>query len=253
MGGRLRIYLAGAVTIETGATRLDERRWFGRQGRLVLTYLAAEHRRAVSRDELAAELWGEALPPSWERALTAIVSKLRAALAELGAANVALTAAFGCYQLHLPPDAWIDIEEAVAGIHRAEAALRAGDRDNAWGWAAVTYHVGTRPFLAGEEGAWAAKRRAELGDLFLRALDCLGEVHIAAGDPVLAVRHAEHALQLDPWRETSYQQLMRAHAAIGNRSAALRTYERCRQLFAEELGVPPSPRTEAVYLEILRE
>jgi len=45
---------------------------------------------------------------------------------------------------------------------------------------------------------------------------------------------------------------MRAHAAAGNRSAALRAYERCRQLLADELGVSPSPQTEAVYLDILR-
>jgi DNA-binding SARP family transcriptional activator len=45
---------------------------------------------------------------------------------------------------------------------------------------------------------------------------------------------------------------MRAHAAAGNRADALRAYERCRCLLAEELGVSPSPQTEAVYLDILR-
>jgi DNA-binding SARP family transcriptional activator len=252
MAGPLHVYLAGQVSVETDATRLDERRLFGRQGRLAFAYLAGEHRRALTREELAEELWGEALPPSWERALTSIVSKLRAALAELGVADVALAAAFGCYQLHLPSDAWIDLEAAVAGMHRAEAALRVGDLSNAWGWAAIVYQVGRRPFLAGEDGAWATRKRAELADLFLRALDCLSEVHTAAGDPALAARHAEHALRLDPFRETSYQRLMRAHAATGNRSAALRVYEHCRKLFDDELGVPPSPETEAVYLAILR-
>jgi Bacterial transcriptional activator domain len=45
---------------------------------------------------------------------------------------------------------------------------------------------------------------------------------------------------------------MQAHAAVGNRAEALRVYERCRSLLSEELGVPPSPQTEAVYLDILR-
>ena len=44
---------------------------------------------------------------------------------------------------------------------------------------------------------------------------------------------------------------MRAHAAVGNRAEALRVYERCRSLLSEELGVPPSSQTEAVYLDIL--
>jgi DNA-binding SARP family transcriptional activator len=45
---------------------------------------------------------------------------------------------------------------------------------------------------------------------------------------------------------------MRAHAAVGNRAEALRVNERCRSLLSEELGVPPSSQTEAVYLDILR-
>jgi DNA-binding SARP family transcriptional activator len=45
---------------------------------------------------------------------------------------------------------------------------------------------------------------------------------------------------------------MRAHSATGNRAEALRAYERCRKLLAEEMGINPSAQTEAVYLEILR-
>jgi DNA-binding SARP family transcriptional activator len=252
MAEGLRIYLVGPVCVETPTKRLDPRDLLGRQGRLVFALLAGEHRRAITRGELAEELWGEAVPPSWERALTAIVSKLRAALAGLDAAGVRLDASFGCYQLHLPTDVWIDLEAAPEAIHRAEAALRAGDLSGAWGWAAVTYHIGGRPFLAGEEGPWATRTRAELSELYLRSLECLSEMYVAVGDVSLAGRHAEHALRLDPLRETSYQRLMRAHAAAGNRSAALRAYERCRQLLADELGVSPSPQTEAVYLDILR-
>jgi DNA-binding SARP family transcriptional activator len=68
----------------------------------------------------------------------------------------------------------------------------------------------------------------------------------------MAARHAEQAVAVEPFRETGYQRLMRAHAAAGNRAEALRVYERCRCLLAEELGVSPSPQTEAVYLDILR-
>jgi hypothetical protein len=54
----LRIYLTGRVLVEDdGKILLDERRLMGRQGRLMFGYLAYEHLRAVSRDELAEELW----------------------------------------------------------------------------------------------------------------------------------------------------------------------------------------------------
>jgi SARP family transcriptional regulator, regulator of embCAB operon len=54
-----------------------------------------------------------------------------------------------------------------------------------------------------------------------------------------------------PFRETAWQLLMRAHAAAGNTAEALRAYERCRNLIAEELGVPPSPETQAVHSELI--
>ncbi len=45
---------------------------------------------------------------------------------------------------------------------------------------------------------------------------------------------------------------MRAHAGAGNPAEALRVNERCRGVIGNELGVSPSPETEAVYLDILR-
>lgn len=248
----VRMYLAGRVCIEGGGVLLDERRFQGRQGRLVFAYLAAEHRRAVSRDELADELWGDALPPTWERTLSAIVSKLRALVGSIGLPGSALTSAFGCYQLYLPPGSWIDLEAAAEAVDFAESALRDGEPRRAWGWGQVTFQVARRPFLAGEEGPWATRRRGELHDVLLRALDCLSDVCLWNAEPALAARHAEEAITLDPFRETSYQRLMRAHAATGNRAQALRVYERCRRVLSEHLGVPPSPQTEAAYLEILR-
>jgi DNA-binding SARP family transcriptional activator len=100
----LRIYLTGRVLVEeSGTVLLDERSLMGRQGRLVFAYLVGEHLRAVSRDELAEELWlGAVPPPSWERSLSALISKLRALLASAGIPGVALTGSFGHYQLLLP-------------------------------------------------------------------------------------------------------------------------------------------------------
>src|SRR5829696_1052074 len=107
-------------------------------------------------------------------------------------------------------------------------------------------------FLMGEEGPWVTSKRSELRDVLVRAHECLSEPGIWGTEPAYAVKHANEAVTIEPFRETSYQLLMRAHAAVGNRAEALRVYERCRSLLSEELGVPPSPQTEAVYLEILR-
>jgi len=249
----LRIYLTNRVLVEdSGTVILDERRLMGRQGRLAFAYLVGEHLRAVSRDKLAEELWLDAVPPSWERSLSALISKLRALLANAGVPDVALSGSFGRYQLLLPADVWIDVEAASEAIDRAESALRGDKPPEAWGWAHVACQISRRPFLMGEEGPWVTLKRSELRDVLVRAHECLSEPSIWGTEPAYAVKHAKQAVAIEPFRESSYQLLMRAHAAVGNRAEALRVYERCRSVLSEELGVSPSPQTEAVYLEILR-
>jgi SARP family transcriptional regulator, regulator of embCAB operon len=93
----VRISLTGRVSIEANGSRLDERSFPGRQGRLVFAYLLAQEGRAVPRHELAEVLWGDAPPATWEKALSVLVSKLRALLEERGIdGSSALTTAFGC-------------------------------------------------------------------------------------------------------------------------------------------------------------
>jgi DNA-binding SARP family transcriptional activator len=214
--------------------------------------LAADRDRALSPDEMAEQLWGERPPRSWDTALRAIVSKLRSALGDVGLAPDAIGHALGCYQLLLPAGAWVDLEAADDAVHRAEAALRAGHRDEANGWALVANAIARRPFLAGEEGSWATRRRDILRDVRVRALECRSAVCLEKELFPLAARDAELVLELEPFRETAYRLLMRAHAGAGNPAEALRVYERCRSVIEEELGVSPSMDTEALYLGILR-
>lgn len=251
--GGARVYLTGGIAIEHGDVLVTEARLPGRQGRLAFAMLAAERDRAITKEELAEELWNGDPPRAWEVALRALVSKLRGTLAEAALDGAqALTHAFGCYQLRLPPGSWVDVEAAVDAIHRAETALRDGDLEAANGWALPASQISRRPFLPGEESAWVSRRRARLADVRVRALECRAAVLLERGDPVLAARDAQEVADLEPFRETAYRLLMRAHTAAGNPAEALRVYERCRSALGDELGVAPSPETEAVYLGLLR-
>lgn len=248
----LRVFLAGRVALEADGRVVDERSLPGLQGRVVLALLAAERERPLAREELAEELWAGCLPPAWEPALRAVISKIRDTLAGVGLDRDALDGAFGVYRLRLPPETWIDLEAATGALHRAETLARAGQVDEACGWALAARTIGARPLLPGAQGPWVAQRRARLRDIYLRSLEVLADVWVRRGEPRLAVADAEEALRLEPFRETTYRTLMRAHATAGNRAEALRVYQRCRDLLAEELGVDPSQETEGLYLGILR-
>jgi DNA-binding SARP family transcriptional activator/streptogramin lyase len=219
----------------------------------VFAYLAAQNGRAVPRDELAEVLWREELPATWEKALRVLMTKLRALLEECGIdGSAALTSAFGCYRLTLPSGAWIDIDAAVESVEQAEEALAAGELGDAQVHGAVAAALAQRSFLPGEAGPWVEERRRDLRDVLVRALECLRDASLGAGEFADSVRYAEEVIELEPFRESSYQRLMEAHAAAANPAEALRVYERCRRFLADELGAYPSPEIEEVYREVLR-
>ena len=152
----------------------------------------------------------------------------------------------------LPADTWVDFEAGATVIDEAEGALRAGDPMRLLGPATAAVNVARRPFLAGIEGDWVESQRRRQERVRLRALDCISQMWLAGNEPQLAVEAATEAIELDPFREASYQFLMRAYGAAGNSARGLRVYRRLRELLQEELGTGSSPETDSVYKQLLR-
>jgi SARP family transcriptional regulator, regulator of embCAB operon len=246
------VYLAGGIALRgSSGVVIGEKDLPGRQARRLFVRLAASHE-PIAQADLADDLWGTEWPPAWQTALRALVSKLRASLARVGAPD-AITSRDGTYALKLPPDAWLDLDAAALAIHAAELALADGDRSRAAGWALAARAVASRTILPGEDVEWLDELRRKLADIHLRALGCLGEVWLSGGDPALAAHDASQAIAIDPYRESAHRLLIRAHLAAGEHAAALRAFLACRTLFEEELGVQPAPETVALVSPLLED
>ena len=248
----LRITLTGQLAAEADGNRADATHLPGRQASMVFAYLVAERDRPVPTEELAEAVWGTALPPTWRPALRGVISKVRDFLDLLGIpAAAALTSSSGCYRLVLPTDTSVDVEAAEGEADAARRALDQGRLGQALAAAERARAVAGRPLLPGLDGAWVEDRRAALHLVHVRSLEVLVDVHLAAGRPALAVGPAGDLVALEPFRDSAYRRLLRAHTASGDRGEALRSYDRYRRVLAEELGVGPSPELEAAYLELL--
>jgi alpha-glucoside transport system substrate-binding protein len=181
-----------------------------------------------------------------------LVSKLRRLLTKQGIDGTsALTSAFGCYRLELPEGSWVDVVAAARAGEEAEAALAVGDLEKAKETAAWAASLVRRPFLPGDAGAWVEEKRRELGEIRVGALAVLADACLLSGDAREAAKWAAQVVELEPFREAGYRRLMEAHLAGGDRAEALRVYERCRRLLADELGAYPSPETDAIYRDLL--
>ncbi|HYE88690.1 MAG TPA: BTAD domain-containing putative transcriptional regulator [Vicinamibacterales bacterium] len=250
----LRIYLTGSVAIEHGDLLVREKQFPGRQGRIAFVFLVLNRHRSVHREELMGAIWPNDAPQQTDAALDAILSKLRSLLKSVGFAPGAagIQVSSGNVAVQLPADAWIDIEAAANALDEAEGALRRRDAPPPWSLANIAVVISRRPLLSDVEAPWIESQRSTLRAMQMRALQCLVTVSANNGESALAIQHATEMVSLDPFKETAYQLLMKMHAAAGDRAEALRVFARCRELLRDELGVSPSPHTEAVYLEILR-
>lgn len=91
---------------------------------------------------------------------------------------------------------------------------------------------------------WCLLERERLQNCYLSLLDKLICHCQNQGDYRRGIDYGERVLRLDRAHERSHQHLMWLHYLNGDRTAALRQYERCRAALQEELGVEPSWETK---------
>ena len=249
-GDGVRICLLGRLVVEVDGVGADVAR-LGDLGRIALAYLILERHRPVARDELADVLWGEDLPSTWTSAMRGVLSRVRSTLAAAGLPTEDVVhGELGCYQFRPPGDLQVDMEQVARVVAEGPERVAAAPAE-ARPELAEAVELAACQFLPGAGGEWVERKQAELASLRLRALELLSEAASACGDHGAAAEAAAEAVALAPLRESAHRALMAAHAAGGDRAAALRAYEACRVVLAEELGVDPSPVTYALYVACL--
>ncbi len=240
--GGTRIQLCGRLVVQLEGERLEDS-LPGVKGRLLFAYLVLNRARRLSRDQLLIAVYGDDASPQQSSSLSVLLSKLRAVV------GTVVLAGRSELELVLAPDAFVDVEAAFEGIHRADSHAARGEWAEAWGPAGVAYHVASRPLLLGDDRAWIDDWRRRLGDVRLRGLECLAAARLGLGGPTLtqAEACARQLIELAPYRETGHRILMEALERQGNAAEALRAYERLRVVLRDELGAEPSSELQRVY------
>ena len=110
---------------------------------------------------------------------------------------------------------------------------------------AVTLYTGD--LLEGWYWEWCQDERQRLQTMYLILVDKLVSYCESRQLYDMGIIYAGHILRLDRAHERTHRRLMRMHYLGGDRTAALRQYQRCRAALGDELGIRPSARTEALY------
>ena len=194
--------------------------------------LALAPGRRISRDTLAGILWSENSEEQARSSLRQALAVLRKDLkGQDGALFAGLDGTVALYPNRITIDTDLFLKDAELATHESlERAI------GLW----------RGPFLADitapepELEQWLSEQREYFSSRHIATMDRL--VPLLEG--AARIDMARRLVQADNLRETSHRLLMEAYYAAGERSQALRHYDKIRKLLREELGVEPSPEIE---------
>ncbi|HET9424011.1 MAG TPA: BTAD domain-containing putative transcriptional regulator [Gemmatimonadaceae bacterium] len=243
----LEVRALGPVVVLRDGVALRADAWRYARPRELLLYLLA-HPEGRTRDQIGLVFFPDASPSQVKNNFHVMLHHVRKAL---GRAD--LIAYDGdryriAWELGVRFDAR-DFEEAVRA---SLAVLRTGRDDTAIGAAcerirnALPLYRGD--FLADEEaGDWHLELRDRLSRLHTDALLALGDQGLRSGACGDAAELYRRVIASDELHEEAHRRLMEALARGGDRTAAIRQYDRLTHLLQTELQAEPEHATNALY------
>jgi DNA-binding SARP family transcriptional activator len=239
--------LFGPIELAAGGRRLGPRDLGGRKAKQVLELLLMARGHSVTKDRLADQLWGEALPKRVFAALENYVSVLRRQLDGVGRGRDLVVTEPGGYRLAAER---IDLD-LDRFDERITAAGKTGTR-MARKLLNEAVQAGARGEVLEDEpyAEWAEELRRTYRTRLLGVRLDAAESALAERDTRSAIDHVLAALAIDPYAERAHRLAMLAHYAQGDQRESLAGYQRLRSLLSEDLGLEPAPQTRQLQAAI---
>ena len=216
----------------------------------LLAYLILNPGRPHPREALADLLWDECESPHAKKYLRQALWQLQAGLLAAGRSRASrlIHQEPGWVELDLEGCAWVDtvqLEDAflsIRGRSEIEPSLVPSLVE------AVQLYRGD--LLDGWNFSWCSYERDRFREMYLALLDKVVTHHETKGEYEAGIAYSMLALQCDRARERTHRHMMRLQYMAGDRTGALRQYERCVSALREELEIAPSIETVELHRAI---
>lgn len=223
----------------------------GTRAQFLLGYLLVNRRRSHSRESLAGLFWADSPVTVARKHLRQALWKVQQVILPPGSkAESPLIIDPEWVRISTAPSPAVDLQvfeglyahgDGIAGKDLSPDQAASLQR-------AIDLYGGD--LLEGCYQDWCIYERERLQNILLNMLSKLMSYNAAHGDYERAIAHGEHVLRYDRASERTYAQLMRLRYLAGDRTAALRYFDRCRLALREELDVEPQGATIRLYRQI---
>ncbi len=219
-------------------------------------YLLLYRNRPHAREALAGMLWGDgSTTAQTKKYLRQALWQLQSALdsEQYFSGSPVLLIEADWIQLNPKADLWLDVEtfEQAFTLVQGKSVQSLDAQGVESVRRAVQLYQGD--LLEGVYQDWCIYERERLQNIYLALLDKLTVYCEINQEYEAGLAYALLTLRYDRARERTHRRLMRLHYLAGDRSTALRQYERCVAALAEELGVKPDKRTLWLYEQICQD
>jgi DNA-binding SARP family transcriptional activator len=228
----LKIYLFGRLQIQNGECVLED--FSGQKVQELFCYLLLNRRHVHTREKLADLLWGEYAAERAQKCLRQTLWEMLTHSSDI------LLVSNNVIGIHSQTRLWLDVEVFEAAYKQSESisgqCLNKHDAD----LLREIVEMYRGDLLEGMYQSWCLNERDRLQRIYFAALMKLMECCESNGQYTTGIAYGERILQIDPAHERTHQLLMLMHYLSGDRTTALRQYERCSTALQNDLGVKPA-------------
>jgi LuxR family transcriptional regulator, maltose regulon positive regulatory protein len=253
-GYQLRVQTLGVFKLWHGIEEVPARAWRRKKARQLFQLLITYRGTLLHRDQISALLWPDldvdGAIRDFKIAFSAMCNVLEPHRKRNAPSSFVLRDG-SRYGLHLDADCWLDI---VA----FETAVSAGDRlllkspDDAQSAYQEAFDLYQGDFLQTYPyEAWCSEERDRIQTRFLRSAERLAYLVADKGAWEQVIPLCNAILEIDDCWEAAYQLLIKAYEQLGNRTQAIRTYQRCKAALYAGLNVEPTAVTQQLYQSLV--
>ena len=237
---RLRVTALGPLQVFVGDRPVESTAWGSARPRELLVYLLM-HPEGRTKEQVGLAFWPEASASQLRNNFHVTLHRLRRALG--GTEWILLTN--DRYRLDPASIEDFDVSAFERGITDARRSLKRQE-DGSTAKLEQVLSLFRGDLLDGEPvNDWHLEHRDRLQRMYVDALMDVGARHLKEERPTKAADAFRRVLARDELHEDAALGLMRCHAAVGERTQALRVYRRVADKLREELDAEPGDELEA--------
>jgi DNA-binding SARP family transcriptional activator len=238
--------MLGPLELDVAGRRVVK--WSSLKARAVFQYLLIHHDRPVRRDVLMNLQWPNHTHASARNNLNVALHSLRNALDGPWHEVQPVVYQDGCYVLNPELRWWMDRDEFHAALSQAHLVRISGHPRQALCHyeRAVGLYRG-RLFEDDSSDDWYLPEQRHLNELYLEALEGLGEIYFDIGDLDSAEYFGQLGLTNDLCCEPIHRLLMRCYSADHKQHLVKRQYRLCVDALRDELDISPDAETDRLF------